>query len=117
MPQLALDFDARRLPSNGTPTSQAAAASLRGHVGRLEAVVLDAIRAAGERGATDAEVEQATGLGGSTVRPRRVWLRAHGYVRQALDDDGEVVKRPTQSGRAAVVWIATGETHGDLGRP
>ena len=68
MGQLALDFD-RRLPSNGTPTSRAAAASVAPHIGRLEAVVLDAIRAAGHHGATCDEVEQLAGLSHQTPAP------------------------------------------------
>ena len=106
--QLSLDFD-RRLPTNGTPTSQAAAASLRGHVGRLEAVVLDAIRAAGERGLTGEEIEDATGLSGNTSRPRLVTLRGLGLVMKATDDEGQVMTRPTRSGRQAVCWVATSE--------
>ena len=106
---MTLDFDARRTPHNGTDTSRAAAASLAPHVGRLEAVVLEAIREAGEHGATDDEVEIATGLAHQSVSPRRISLQRLGLVVQAIDSEGVNVTRPTRSGRKATVWIAIEE--------
>lgn len=57
--------------------------------------VHDALRAGPK---TDEEICEATGLRGSTVRPRRLEL-----LRDALiEDSGHV--RPTRSGREAIVW-------------
>jgi len=59
-----------------------------------------AIISAGRRGLTDAEGIRATGIGGSTYRPRRVELARLDTIRPT----GEI--RRTQSGRRAVVWAA-----------
>ena len=81
-------------------TSRAAAASLR-NVASMEKRVLRILELRGRDGATDAELEEWTGLGGSPVRPRRVNLVHAGLVR---DSGG---KRKTKSGRSATVWVAT----------
>lgn len=57
--------------------------------------VHDALRAGAK---TDEEICEATGLRGSTVRPRRLELLRDGLV----EDSGHV--RPTRSGRDAIVW-------------
>lgn len=49
---------------------------------------------------TDAEIQDALGLDGSTQRPRRRELEQAGLV----FDSGE--RRATHTGRAAVVWRA-----------
>ncbi len=49
-------------------------------------------------GATDFEIQKASGLNPSTQRPRRIELVECGLVR----DSGKT--RPTPSGRKAVVW-------------
>lgn len=57
--------------------------------------VHDALRAGAK---TDEEICEATGLRGSTVRPRRLELLRDGLI----EDSGHV--RPTRSGRDAIVW-------------
>jgi hypothetical protein len=52
-----------------------------------------------EKGATDDEMQVALRMNPSTQRPRRVELWRAGLVR----DSG--VKRPTRTGRRAVVWV------------
>lgn len=71
---------------------------------RLEAVVLDAIRASGQTGMTDDEIEVATKLSHQTASARRRGLVLRGFV---MDSDR---RRDTRSGRAATVWIVKGET-------
>lgn len=97
------DFNALPLfmssaPHNGTDTSRDAAANIREHLGRLEFVVFAAVACARDAGVTNDEIEVITGLAGNTVRPRIVRLREMGLVRDSQR------RRPTRSGRAAVVW-------------
>lgn len=96
-PQLPIAFGA---PRSDETTSAAAARQIEPHLERLQQRVLDAILRAGVSGLTDAEGQVATGLEGSTYRPRRRWLEQHHYVA----DSG--MTRPTPSGRAAAVWVA-----------
>jgi hypothetical protein len=83
----------------GSETSREAAEEIRPHLNRLEAVVLDAVRASGMDGLTDEEGIDATRLSPSTYRPRRVRMVELGRV----VDSGR--KRATASGRLAVVWV------------
>lgn len=92
---------AGRPPTNGTPTSNDAADAIQSLTGRLRWLVLDALRERGAEGATAEELEHATGLSGSTVRPRLIELRRKGLVMDSTRT------RPTASGRRAVVWITT----------
>lgn len=62
--------------------------------------IFAAIRGQGTEGFTDEEGSQATWIGPSTYRPRRIELVRAGLIR----DSGET--RATASGRSAVVWIA-----------
>lgn len=78
-------------------SSRDAAVAIRKPKRKLLAVVLDAIEQS--QGLTDQEIERATGLGGSTARPRRRELEEAGYIR----DSG--IRRKTESGRQAVVWV------------
>jgi hypothetical protein len=59
------------------------------------------LRGRGEDGATDEEMQDALGMGGSTQRPRRRELELAETVRNS----GRT--RRTKSGRNAVVWIAS----------
>lgn len=81
-------------------TSLEAAKAIRGETANLRALVLAFLVA--QRGATDEEGIDGTGLSPSTYRPRRVELVQAGKVR----DSGR--ERPTRSGRKAVVWEACG---------
>lgn len=86
--------------ARGSATSEAAAVAIQPQMNPLQAAVLDAIRARGEYGATDQEIEEATGLSGNTVRPRRGELKAAGRIQEAA------FTRKTKSNRDASVWIA-----------
>lgn len=81
-------------------TSCAAARAAVPHAQGQRERVLAFLRSRGACGATDAEIQEALGLDGSTQRPRRVELVRAGLV----VDTGRV--RPTQSGRVAAVFAA-----------
>lgn len=98
-PQTVLPLHALA-PFSDHGTSLAAARSVTPHLERLEAVVLDAIRAAGPAGACDHELERVTGLIHQTASARRRSLVLRGLVR----DSG--LRRRTASGRLAVAWVA-----------
>ncbi len=91
---------------HASPTSREAAERIRpvSSVGRQ--LVYDALFASGDRGLTDAEIRQMTGLASDTARPRRRELVTGGYVR----DSGR--ERPSPSGRAMVVWVCTSKMYG-----
>lgn len=98
-PEVARVAQPRPAPAQEhSPTSVAAARSAATQKTRL--MVWQAFLAAGEVGMTDEECQTATGLEGSSQRPRRVELVADGLV----FDSGAT--RPTRSGRAACVWQA-----------
>ena len=82
-------------------TSRVAADRISGHAAEQRDRVLAIINAAGKLGATDAEIEAATGLRAQSVSPRRGELRALGLIA----DSG--VRRPTPRGRPAAVWVVT----------
>lgn len=88
----------------GSETSREAAESIKPDIGRLEKLVLNAIRARGKHGATDDEIEQATQLSHQTTSARRRGL----VIKRLVIADGEH-RRPTRSGRNAQVWRAIGE--------
>lgn len=79
-------------------TSLAARSSPRPAATQRRRVFLHLLHS-GSLGATLEEIEQALGMPGNTVRPRRIELEAKNLVK----DSGST--RPTASGRAAVVWI------------
>jgi transcription initiation factor IIE alpha subunit len=82
-------------------TSSAAAESVKPRSGTDRARVLEFIQAAGKRGATDEEIQNALAINPSTQRPRRIEL-----LEARLIQPGGV--RKTASGRNAVVWVLTG---------
>lgn len=83
-------------------TSKAAAEAVRPALAFLEEKVLDAIKAAGGKGMTCDECERATGLPHQTASARYRGLEQRGLIRRTDD------KRPTRSGRNAVVYQASG---------
>lgn len=91
---------AKRPYQRHSVTSRAAAASVEPNAAAWLGRVLKCIRNAGSRGLTDEEQQHILDLNPSTQRPRRVDL----VSRRLVVDSG--VKRPTVSGRQAVVWIA-----------
>lgn len=88
-----------------SPTSVAAAESVRGRVAAIREAVLRWIQTARivdvKDGLTDEEGSALSGIGPSTYRPRRCELVQAGLVR----DSGRT--RRVRSGRNAVVWVAT----------
>lgn len=62
--------------------------------------VLEALRDAGGAGLTDDEMQDRLRMSGNTQRPRRGELEREGLVISTE------MKRPTRSGRLAVVWMA-----------
>lgn len=81
-------------------TSDVAASMIGGHAAAQRAAVLAVIVRAGTLGATDAEIESATGIRAQSVSPRRGELAKLGLI----EDSGR--RRPTPRGRPAAVWIA-----------
>ena len=89
-----------KIPFNrGSETSEAAAESVAASAATHETLVFVTIRAAGEHGATDDEVERATGLRHQNASARRNRLVHKGKVK----DSG--IRRNTRSGRKAIVWV------------
>ena len=85
--------------SNGTETSNAAAASFKGAcLVSMEEQVLRFIRGKGFHGATDDEIEQSLGFRHQTASARRRGLVIQGKVRPS----GK--RRKTRTGRTATVW-------------
>lgn len=80
-------------------TSGVAADRIAGYAAKQRADVLAVIVKAGAFGATDADIEAATGIRAQSVSPRRGELRALGLV----VDSGR--RRPTPRGRPAAVWV------------
>jgi hypothetical protein len=97
--RLPLVPPARRNAPPGT--SSVAAERIVGHAAKQRAEVFAVILKAGAFGATDAEIELATGIRAQSVSPRRGELGTLGMV----IDSGR--RRPTPSGRPAAVWIAS----------
>lgn len=89
-------FDyADRAPHSNETTSKEAAKSMKPHTSRLAQRILEQIRL---HPSTCEEVEQATGLPHQTVSARIRALVLDGIVENSGD------KRPTESGRRAIVW-------------
>jgi len=87
-------------PHSDMDTSLAAARAIVPDLARLEALVLSVIKNSGG-GMTDYEIEQQTGLRHQTASARRRGL----VLRSLVEDSGD--RRPTDSGRYAVVWRAS----------
>lgn len=81
------------------PTSIAARASLGSAARTQRQQVFLHLLKCGSMGATLNELEAALGISGNTVRPRRLELEQSGLI----EDSG--LRRPTPSGRQAVVWV------------
>lgn len=91
-------------PHSNPTTSHDAAVQIKPEAATLRARVLDTIKAAGDSGATDDEIEQATGLVHQTASARRRELALGGKI----VDSGQ--RRPTRSGRKAIVWVLSAAT-------
>lgn len=69
--------------------------------------VLNYITQAGDRGATDEELQQVLFMAGNTERPRRDELLSMGLIR----DSGR--RRKTSSNRDAIVWVVRSQVGRD----
>jgi len=87
-------------PATDIDTRRDAARSIDAHLQRLQAAVLRFLDERGARGATDCEIRESLRLAGDTARARRCELRDAGLIL----DSGR--RRPTRSGRKAVVWVS-----------
>jgi hypothetical protein len=83
-----------------SPTSAEAARLIDPLSNHLRAAVFDFIVGRGARGATDDEMQRGIPMKHQTQGPRRLELKRHGLI----VDSG--LRRPTGSGRPAVVWVA-----------
>lgn len=102
-PRRDLDAEHAYTPVMPRDTTRAAAAAVLPRSGTQRRKVYDAILDAAGRGyggATDLELTRATGLGGNSVRPRRLELVEAGLV----VDTGH---RRTADGTAHIVWGPT----------
>lgn len=93
-----------KTPHNGTALSRLAAELMQPHAARQRERVMEFIVSAGDRGATDEEIQDGLGLSGNSERPRRTRLVELGRVK----DSGNM--RMTRSGRPATVWMAAHQT-------
>jgi len=89
-------------PSVPVDTSEAAAESMEPHLARLERQVLELFEQRGDRGLTDDEGEQETGLSHQTFSARRRTLELRGLVVRTEQ------RRKTRSGRSAAVYVKAG---------
>jgi len=88
--------------SDHPATAHEAAAAILPRSGTLRRRVFDHIAAAGELGATDAEIQRELDMPGNTQRPRRVELIEAGLI----IDSG---RRRTEHGRRMIVWVAVAQ--------
>jgi hypothetical protein len=84
----------------GVDTSVAAADDLKPKLGRLQRMVLAAIRDAGWIGLTADEIADRLKMERWSVQPRTSELKLRGLIR----DSG--ARRPNMTGKQAIVWVA-----------
>ena len=82
------------------PTSQQTRESIA-DAPRVREMIWAFLEREGDRGGTDAEIQEALGIDGNTERPKRLELFRAGQIH----DSGRT--RPTPSGRDAIVWVTT----------
>lgn len=83
----------------GVDTSVSAAADINGKLGRLQALVLAAIRSAGAGGLTADEVAERLHMDRWSVQPRTSELRA----KRLIADSGQ--RRTNASAKKAICWV------------
>ena len=89
--------------AQGSGTSAIAARMLAGKLGELQQKVLDCIRACGEEGATDDEIEKILGMRHQTASARRREL----VLGEVIIDSGRT--RINASKRPGTVWVVAPE--------
>lgn len=99
-----------KMRTDAPPTQEEAAYTVMPRTGTQRMTVLERIVEAGERGQTDDEVADATGIYRSSVTPRRLELREGGWI----DDSG--TQRQTGHGGNGIVWVATEKANNALGK-
>lgn len=90
-------------PHNGTDTSRAAAESVRPYLNSVRGKVYNRIVESGEEGATCDELQEALGLLPQTCSARCNDLKKA----KLIVDSGK--RRPTKTGRSAMVYVAANE--------
>lgn len=95
-------------PTNGTPTSAAAARATAGRTAIDRERIVAFLHRRGFAGATADEMEHGIPMGGNTLRPRLLELRTASRVCKL----GQ--KRETRTGNLAEVWIVAGPRQTDL---
>jgi len=86
----------------GVDTSIAAADAISVPLGRLQRMVLRAIREAGSYGATTNEIAARLDIDRGSAQPRTSELRRN----HAIEDSGR--RRLNANGKRAIVWVVTG---------
>lgn len=94
------DIHPRTPGHRGVDTSVAAANDLKPKLGRLQRLVLDAIRDAGWIGLTADEIAKRLEMERWSVQPRTSELKLKGLIR---DGGG---RRRNATGKLAIVWVA-----------
>lgn len=82
-------------------TSMEAAEKVAPHLGRLQRLVFETVKAAGPAGATTDEIAVHLRADRSSVQPRTCELKLLGMIRDSGD------RRKNASGVRAIVWVAT----------
>jgi len=85
---------------NRTLPSRAAAESARSFVRSQAVQICEYIESQGDHGASDKEIQTVLAMDGNSQRPRRVWLRDHGFI-QAKGEPEDIVLRD-----GATVWVS-----------
>ncbi len=100
-------FNTPTAPHCGTETSRDAAESIKPHVNAMAAKVLHCI-AGMPGGLTCEQVEQITGLKHQTAsaRIRDLATCEPPLIVVGVDQEGNVIRRPTSSGRTARVYFS-----------
>ena len=94
-----LDKPPEPLPHSGSPTSKAAADSMKPLAGQQRERVRQFFVECGQHGATQQEAELALDIPGNSIRPRCKELEEAGEIQNSGNT------RKTTSGRAAAVWV------------
>lgn len=99
MNQMSLPYGGGPPAQSHSPTSVAAAESIKCRIGPLHKAIVDFLTGAQNVGATDEELQACLNMNPNTQRPRRRELELSGVIKAS----GQT--RKTKSGRQAVVWV------------
>jgi DNA-binding transcriptional ArsR family regulator len=93
-------------PTDPETSAAAAVIAIRSAATNRRAA-LEHLHAAGDRGLTDFELADLTGVQQTSIGKRRGELRDAGLVARARDTDGFGITRPSPTNSPAAVWILT----------